>query len=125
MTRQVIGLAGFLRVTMKRIVVWFSESMVNATRSERISGLAYRKPAMLTTVVKVMKSAVRIAVLTRPFAVAMGRLLPMAATPDPSIVNPGTAGSIVVLCLFIAVALVIRSGYKRIQNLERKREEDN
>ena len=48
----------------------------------------------------------------------------MAATPDPSIVNPGTVGSIVVLCLFIAVALVIRSGYKRIQNLERKRDED-
>ena len=48
----------------------------------------------------------------------------MAATPDPSIVNPGTVGSIVVLCLFIAAALVIRSGYKRIQNLERKREED-
>ena len=49
----------------------------------------------------------------------------MAAIPDPATVNPGTVGSIVVLCLFIAVALVIRSGYKRIQNLERKRENDN
>jgi hypothetical protein len=49
----------------------------------------------------------------------------MAATPDPSIVNPGTAGSIVVLCLFIAVAIVIRSGYKRIQKLDRKSEEEN
>ena len=49
----------------------------------------------------------------------------MAATPDPSIVNPGTAGSIVVLCLFIAVGLVIRSGYKRLQKLDRNRDEDN
>jgi len=55
----------------------------------------------------------------------MGRLLPMAATPDPSIVNPGTVGSIVVLLLFIAVGLVIRSGYKRIRNLDRKHQDDN
>ena len=49
----------------------------------------------------------------------------MAAIPYPSIVNPGTAGSVVVLFLFIAVALVIRSGYKRIQKLDRSRDEDN
>lgn len=48
----------------------------------------------------------------------------MAATPDPSIVNPGTVGSIVVLCLFIAVGLVIYSGYKRINKLNRNRDDD-
>jgi len=55
----------------------------------------------------------------------MGRLLPMTEIPDPSIVNPGTVGAVVVLCLFIAVALVIRSGYKRLQNLDRNRPDDN
>lgn len=49
----------------------------------------------------------------------------MAAIPDPEIVNPGTVGSIVVFLLFVAVGLVIRSGYKRIQKLDPNRENDN
>jgi hypothetical protein len=49
----------------------------------------------------------------------------MTEIPDPSVVNPGTVGAVVVLCLFIAVALVIRSGYKRLRNLDRKRQDDN
>jgi hypothetical protein len=54
----------------------------------------------------------------------MGRLLPMSTVPDPATVNPGTVGALVVLFLFIAVALVIRSGYKRIRDLDRKRPDD-
>jgi ABC-type sulfate transport system permease component len=49
----------------------------------------------------------------------------MTEIPDPSIVNPGTVGAIVVFCLFVAVALVIRSGYKRLRNLDRRREDEN
>jgi hypothetical protein len=49
----------------------------------------------------------------------------MTEIPDPSVVNPGTVGAVVVLCLFIAVALVIRSGYKRLRDLDRRRQDDN
>jgi hypothetical protein len=71
-----------------------------------------------------MKSSVSRIVLIRPFGVLMGRLLPMAAVPDPAIVNPGTVGAIVVFCLFVAVGLVIWSGYRRIQKLNRTPEND-
>jgi len=97
---------------------------VNATKSERISGFAKRKPAMLIPARNRAKSAARRRLLIRPFEVLTGRLLPMAAIPDPEIVNPGTVGSIVVFLLFVAVGLVIRSGYKRIQKLDPNREND-
>jgi len=64
-------------------------------------------------------------VLIRPRGSAMGRLLPMTTIPDPSIVNPGTVGAVVVFSLFVAVALVIRSGYKRLRNLDRRRQDEN
>ena len=48
----------------------------------------------------------------------------MTTIPDPSIVNPGTVGAVVVFSLFVAVALVIRSGYKRLRNLDRRRQDE-
>ena len=98
--------------------------MVKATSSERIAGLAYLTPTAATALANMRKSMVNKRVLIRPWCAPTGRLLPMAATPDPSIVNPGTVGSIVVLCLFIAVGLVIYSGYKRINKLNRNRDDD-
>jgi hypothetical protein len=42
----------------------------------------------------------------------------MATTPDPSTVNAGTAGSLVITGLTIAVALILRSGYKRLKKID-------
>ena len=48
----------------------------------------------------------------------------MATTPDPSTVNAGTAGSIVLTGLAIAVIFVLRSGYKRLKKMDRRRTEE-
>ena len=48
----------------------------------------------------------------------------MATTPDPSTVNAGTAGSIVLTGLTIAVIFVLRSGYKRLKKIDRRRTEE-
>lgn len=48
----------------------------------------------------------------------------MATTPDPSTVNAGTAGSLVLTFLTIAVVLVLRSGYKRLKKMDRRRTEE-
>jgi|LakMenEpi03Aug12_release.lakeMendotaPanAssembly.Ray.scaffolds.fasta_scaffold2167415_1 hypothetical protein len=48
----------------------------------------------------------------------------MATTPDPSTVNAGTAGSLVITGLTIAVALILRSGYKRLKKMDRRRTEE-
>ena len=48
----------------------------------------------------------------------------MATTPDPSTVNAGTAGSIVLTGLTIAVIFVLRSGYKRLKKMDRRSTEE-
>jgi hypothetical protein len=48
----------------------------------------------------------------------------MATTPDPSTVNAGTAGSLVITGLTIAVVFILRSGYKRLKNMDRRRSEE-
>jgi len=48
----------------------------------------------------------------------------MATTPDPSTVNAGTAGSLVITGLTIAVVFILHSGYKRLKNMERRRTEE-
>ena len=48
----------------------------------------------------------------------------MATTPDHSTVNAGTAGSIVLTGLTIAVIFVLRSGYKRLKKMDRRRTEE-
>jgi len=48
----------------------------------------------------------------------------MATTPDPSTVNAGTAGSLVLTFLTIAVVFVLRSGYKRLKKMDRRRTEE-
>ena len=48
----------------------------------------------------------------------------MATTPDPSTVNAGTAGWIVLTGLTIAVIFVLRSGYKRLKKMDRRRTEE-
>ena len=41
----------------------------------------------------------------------------LLADPDPSIVNPGTVGSLVVLGLFIAIYFVLRGLFKHLRKL--------
>lgn len=41
----------------------------------------------------------------------------LLADPDPSIVNPGTVGSLVVLGLFIATYFILRSFFKHMRKL--------
>jgi hypothetical protein len=48
----------------------------------------------------------------------------MATTPDPSTVNAGTAGSLVITGLTIAVVFILRSGYKRLKKMDRRRIEE-
>lgn len=48
----------------------------------------------------------------------------MATTPDPSTVTTGVAGSLVITSLSIVVFFVLRSGYKRLKNMDRRRTEE-
>jgi len=44
------------------------------------------------------------------------------ADPDPSIVNPGTVGSLVVLGLIIVTYFVLRSLFKRLSKLPKDKD---
>jgi len=48
----------------------------------------------------------------------------MSTTPYPITVNAGTAGSLVITGLTIAVVFILRSGYKRLKNMDRRRTEE-